>query len=115
MKRTILSALFVTAVAGAPLIASANDDINNLEKQGTKLQQQGQQLEQKGDDLEQQGRSLQKQGAKMKSTSDTKADELSTGAESGAANAGSDIKRDSDAVKQKAVKHTKKTTTEITE
>lgn len=64
MTRKLITALFVTAVAAAPLVAHA--DWNDLKQQGSQLEQKGQRLEQQGKSLEERGKTLEQKGARAK-------------------------------------------------
>lgn len=66
MMRKLITAVFVTAVAAAPLVAHA--DWNDLKQRGSDLEQKGKNLEQQGKSLEQRGAKLEEKGKRARDT-----------------------------------------------
>lgn len=62
MMKTLITGLFVTAVATLPVAARA--DWDNLKQRGSNLEQEGKDLKTRGDQLETRGKELEARGDK---------------------------------------------------
>ncbi len=64
MTKKLILGVFVTAVAGLPLVVHA-DEWNDLKQSGAAAEQRGKELENKGQNLEQRGAKLKDEGESL--------------------------------------------------